>query len=253
MERLIAMDTSTRATGVAFFDLGKKTVLASRVVTQDRLRAEELLSVVDGLRQELEAPSDQALAEAIAVAVGPGSFTGLRIGVTMAKTMAQFTKARLIGVSTLAALAEAAREACREEEILIVSVIDARGDRVYCSAYAPSNEVLGRALLAENLYTEEEAIEHLRALLAARPGAIFWAGAGIDRHPTLREAFKTVTYGQLEGDAALSPIEALAKLAGARDAAGDIDDLDLVPRYLRVSQAERERAKRLHKEREEEK
>lgn len=245
MARLIGADTSTRATGVAIYETGKP--LRQTVVEQDRLRAEELLSVLDALCQESGLPAAEA--DAFVVGIGPGSFTGLRIGVTMMKTMAQFTHRPIIGISSLEALAFAAKQEHRAH--IIVPVIDARANRLFASAYRIEEDSAWERILEEGLYTEEQ----LRAFLlseqaSAHPACegvpfLCWAGAGIVRHRALSDAFSPQESVMLSSPAALSPIAAMMQIAACRLARGESDNvLHLVPNYQRKSQAELDRERR---------
>lgn len=245
MARLIGADTSTRATGVAIYETGKP--LRQTVVEQDRLRAEELLSVMDALCQK--SGLQAAEADAFVVGVGPGSFTGLRIGVTMMKTMAQFTHRPIVGVSSLGALAFAAKQEHRAH--FIVPVIDARANRLFASAYRIEEDGAWERILEEGLYTEEQ----LRTFLLSEQASahltsegipfICWAGAGIARHQALSDAFSSQESVMLSSPAALSPIAAMMQIAACRFARGESDDvLHLVPNYQRKSQAELDRERR---------
>ena len=244
MARLIGADTSTRATGVAIAETGKP--LRTAVVEQDRLRAEELLSVLDALCRESGLAAAEA--DAFVVAIGPGSFTGLRIGVTMMKTMAQFTHRPILGVSSLKALAYAAKAEHRAH--LLVPVIDARANRLFASVYRMDADepVL---ILKEGLYTEEQ----LQTFLLSEKDAVgekdetqpflCWSGAGIARRPALMGAFSSEESVQLSSPAALSPIAAMMQIAAERFSRGESDDvLHLVPNYQRKSQAELDRERR---------
>ncbi len=244
MARLMVADTSTRATGVALCTWEKTNreptlqIEAHQVVDQERMRAEALIDVLDVLYQEAEC--DPGTEDAYAVAVGPGSFTGLRIGVTMLKTMAQFTHRPIIGISTLQALAEAGM--AQREADYYLPVIDARGNRIYAALFQNGSPGECQMILPEDLYLEEDFIARLQAVLASAPGAIFWCGEGLDRHPVLRDRFAAETAGVLEGEEAQSPIGAICRLAVRRLARGESDDaLHLAPHYLRRSQAEMDR------------
>lgn len=242
MARLIGADTSTRATGVAIAETGKP--LRTTVVEQDRLRAEELLSVMDALCRE--SGLQAADADAFVVGIGPGSFTGLRIGVTMMKTMAQFTNRPILGVSTLQALAHAAH--VQHHAHLFVPVIDARANRLFASVYRTEPDGSLQSILPEDLYTEEQLQNFLhREQELFEKGQeeipfICWAGAGIARHSALSDAFSSQKCVVLSDPAASSPIAAMMDIAAARFARGESDDvLRLVPNYQRKSQAELDR------------
>ncbi len=88
----------------------------------------------------------------IAVTVGPGSFTGLRVGVAAARGIALATGKPAVGLTTLAALAAPFFEA--DENRSLLAVIDARHDQVYLQLFGPG----GRSLIAPRLASRREAV-----------------------------------------------------------------------------------------------
>src|SRR5688572_5765746 len=101
----LALDTATRHPTLALFD-GEGALGGVRQWTSQHRHGEELLQKFDELLAEANAqPSDL---DALVVGLGPGSFTGLRIGLATAKTIAYSLNVPLVGVSTTEALALAA-------------------------------------------------------------------------------------------------------------------------------------------------
>jgi tRNA threonylcarbamoyladenosine biosynthesis protein TsaB len=98
----------------------------------------------------------------IAVGVGPGSFTGLRIGIATARGLAQATAAELVGVSSLRALAAGVAEAGRP----VAAVVDARRGEVFAGAWMGETEVMETAALSP------EACAQALADLAQSPVAL---------------------------------------------------------------------------------
>ena len=94
-----------------------------------KTHSERLMPLIDALLKESSIEREQL--EAIAVAAGPGSFTGIRIGVSTARALAQGLGIPAVGVSTLQALAEAVAS----PGALICPLLDARRDEVYCALY----------------------------------------------------------------------------------------------------------------------
>ena len=115
---LLAIDTATRRTSVALDD-GRG--VHSRSVDRD---AGELLDLIDGLLEE--AALDRRSLAAIAVGTGPGSFTGLRVGLATAKTLAHALGIPLLGVPTVEALARAANGAAPGEMMLVLLAAGSR-------------------------------------------------------------------------------------------------------------------------------
>ncbi len=123
-----------------------------------------------------------AAVDRIAVGVGPGGFTGLRIGVATARALAQANGTALVPVSTLEALAVAARESAGDRAV--VAAIDARRGEVFAAAWHPGGErvLAPRAVAPEDLARLTAALELGAPDGAARPaGAPLAVGDGAVR------------------------------------------------------------------------
>ncbi len=136
----LAIETSHRGGGVALVDgRGDRFELLGEAPLEtgggpDPRRAAQTLvpSIALLLKQHGLAPQDLQL---VAVASGPGSFTGLRIGVVAAKTMAHAAGAKLVGVHTLAAIAEG----CARESGRLWAIADAQRGELFCAAFDASD------------------------------------------------------------------------------------------------------------------
>ncbi len=127
---VLGIDTSTRFASVALVDSETSNILAERT-SDDHGRGSELLMLVDAACKEARVvPKDFG---AVAVGAGPGSFTGLRIGMATAKGIAFAVGCPLWAVSSLAALAH--EPLLRRELVTVVSVLDARKGEVYAGAF----------------------------------------------------------------------------------------------------------------------
>jgi tRNA threonylcarbamoyladenosine biosynthesis protein TsaB len=124
---LLAVDTSTRTGGVAV--LKDDTVVAALQVTTDKTHARRLMSAIDSVLRMAEL--DLKDCQAFAVTVGPGSFTGLRIGVSAVKGLAFATGMPVTGVSSLEVLASQFPWFPH----VICPILDARKDQVYTALY----------------------------------------------------------------------------------------------------------------------
>lgn len=146
---VLGIETATRVCGAAVAAEGR--VLADAWEESRNIHAERLMSLIE---QALAAAGlDLDALQAIAVSEGPGSFTGLRVGVSAAKGLAYATGKPLAGVPTLLALAErAARASAVPEGGLIVPLLDARREEVYYQEFRRENGAavpLGEPLAAQ--------------------------------------------------------------------------------------------------------
>ncbi len=144
---VLGFDTATAATAVALLD-GRAPGLTSErrhePVAGARPGHSQLLL---GFAHELLEQAGLTFADVdrIAVGLGPGGFTGLRIGVATARALAQAAAAELVGVSTLQALAMAARPAPGQN---VLAVVDARRGEVFVGGWRRAEQVLGPLAVA---------------------------------------------------------------------------------------------------------
>ncbi|WEV45425.1 tRNA (adenosine(37)-N6)-threonylcarbamoyltransferase complex dimerization subunit type 1 TsaB [Streptococcaceae bacterium ESL0687] len=125
--KILAFDTSSKALSVALIEDDK--LLGQLSLNIKKNHSITLMPAIDFLLSQLDMKASNL--DRIAVAEGPGSYTGLRIAVTTAKTLAYTLKCELVGISSLQAIA--ARLSF--EKGLIVPLIDARRKNVYAGAY----------------------------------------------------------------------------------------------------------------------
>ncbi len=125
--KVLAFDTATAATVAAFGELERRD---DPPAGTRPAHAQKLLSLIHGVLDESNAGWGDV--DRIAVGVGPGTFTGLRIGIATAQALAQATAIELVGVSTLASLELAARTALADQR-QILAVIDARRNEAFVS------------------------------------------------------------------------------------------------------------------------
>ncbi len=148
--------------------------------------ATRLLAMTRGLLAD--AGIAWAAVDRIAVGLGPGRFTGLRVGVATARGLAQSRSLELVGVSTLHALAEAAASAGAEQPEGVLAVIDARRGEAFAAAYSPTDQksagevAFSRALSPEDLQGVVEQAERRgrgagKRWLAVGDGAVRFRGA----------------------------------------------------------------------------
>jgi tRNA threonylcarbamoyladenosine biosynthesis protein TsaB len=153
---VLGFDTATAATVVGLLDdaaAGQVRERRDEPAAGERPRhAAQLLA----LAHELLAETGLAFADVgrIAVGLGPGTFTGLRIGVATARALAQATGAELVGVSTLEALAVAAQDAA-PSGTGVLAVIDARRSEVFAAGWRDGVRVLDPVAVAPAALAEQ--------------------------------------------------------------------------------------------------
>jgi len=132
MPLILCIETSTHACSVALYE-GNKLLIYRELITWRFAHAEKLNPFIG----EIIRDSGQKWTELTAVAVsqGPGSYTGLRIGVSAAKGFCYALDIPLITVDTLLLIAKAAKQKYEEEELIFLPMIDARRMEVYTAAY----------------------------------------------------------------------------------------------------------------------
>lgn len=228
---ILAFETSAKACSVALARDG--SLLAENYQNSGLTHSQTLLSMAQstlhacGLR-----PQD---VEAVAVAAGPGSFTGVRIGVAAAKGFAWGLEIPCVGVSTLEAMAENAGIL----QGTVVPVMDARRSQVYNAVFEANGGVLSRKAPDRAISLAELGAELLHC-----GGPIYLVGDGSmltwqtlkDTVPDLCLLPEHRMHQRAAGVALLG--EKMLKKGHTGDGAA------LQPNYLRLSQAERERLER---------
>ncbi len=167
---VLGFDTATPATSVALSLAGDAPIAAARDdpapgghpghATRLLAMAHELLGA---------AGIGWSALQRIAVGVGPGTFTGLRVGVATARGLAQSLSCELVGVSSLHALARPAL-ACDSTPDMVLAVIDARRGEVFAAAYERGEHGLEIELAPAGAYAPQELAELLASCGAAPDG-----------------------------------------------------------------------------------
>jgi tRNA threonylcarbamoyladenosine biosynthesis protein TsaB len=231
--RLLAVETSTLTGAVALVDGG--AVVAEFRVSVAVTHGERLMVAIDSTLQSARWQLGDV--EAFAVALGPGSFTGLRIGVSTVKGLAFATGKPVVGVPTLDALAwRLPFCAC-----LVCPVLDAKKDEVYTAVYRTLEGRLEH-LWAPRAVAPITLAEELRA---ATQEPIVFLGDGVAPFgPILLEILGARAH-LAPADLRLPSAVTVAELGGWALARGEATDpASLVPLYLRPSEAELARERR---------
>jgi tRNA threonylcarbamoyladenosine biosynthesis protein TsaB len=166
----------------------------------------------------------------IAVGIGPGSFTGLRVGVSYVKGLALAVKTKVAGVPSLDAIALCAAEARRDSSVTICPVIDARKGEVYTSLYHVAADALERR--------EDDRVVKIELLVKELAGSVVFSGEV--KAEEACEHFRDIGgSGEVVGNARLQLIGGfIAALGAARVVEGDLEPImGLEPRYVRPPDA----------------
>jgi tRNA threonylcarbamoyladenosine biosynthesis protein TsaB len=201
---ILGMDTATPSTAVAVWGPDGPQVERRDDPAEGQRPAHgrRLLALVEAALEAAGAGWEDV--GRIAVGVGPGGFTGLRLGIATARALAQGRDLPLVGVSSLAALAAGARDAAAGRTVL--AAIDARRGEVFAAAWRDGEPLLGPAAIAPQTLAES-----LRAgALAVGDGAVRFreqferAGVAVpvDSSPTHRVSALHVCRIGAEGGAA---------------------------------------------------
>ena len=159
--RVLAIDTALEACSAAVLDTEQGGIFARESLPMVRGHAEALLPLIARVMDS--AGLEFAALDRIAVTTGPGSFTGLRVGIAAARGIALAAGKPAVGLSTLAAYA--APLIAADDAVPVVAVIDARHDHVYLQVFGPG----GRTVVTPRVASLREA---LRAAATGAPRLI---------------------------------------------------------------------------------
>ena len=228
---ILAIETSAKSVSAAVVENG--VPLASAYQNMGLTHSRTLMPLVDGMLSAAGLRVQDM--DLLAAANGPGSFTGLRIGVSALKGLAWALEKPCCGVSTLAAMARN----LAHMEGLIICAMDARRNQVYNALFLAHDGVLtrqcpdraiGLAELAEEIKNRPE------------PKFVVGDGAGLCYNHLLEQ---DVPCRMAPPQLVMQNAVGVALAAEEMAAAGQVTTArDLVPVYLRLSQAERERLAR---------
>lgn len=227
--KVLAVDTSTMISSVGVLD--GKYALGEYSLNQVKTHSELLLPMVGDLLTNLGLELKDV--DLLAVAKGPGSFTGLRIGMSAVKSIAQVLDKKIVGISTLEALAYGIIG-----DKKIMPIIDARGKRLFAGIYSWEDGNLIN-IKEDGLYKQKDLVEFLKTtddefvLVGDALHLIEKDLLGCD-NLTLARASKN--------NCLAINIADLARIKAER---GEFDSyFDLSPNYIRKSQAELDYEKR---------
>ena len=223
---ILGIDTSVEHVGVALGD--HRGIRAHSMLASDRRHAESLTPMIQFVMQQAEAEMSDL--SAVAVDVGPGLFTGMRVGIAAAQSIAWSLELPMIPVSSLDVVAMNADWS----ESVVAASLDARRGEVYWALYRMRTIGAEPQRITEPVVTSPE---DLAIHLADRGEEIVCVGSGFDRH---QEVFQALQWAKFLGASGSYPSAThLVTLAGQRLAADvTVAPGAVEPMYLRAPDAE---------------
>ncbi|MGM9997939.1 MAG: tRNA (adenosine(37)-N6)-threonylcarbamoyltransferase complex dimerization subunit type 1 TsaB [Candidatus Bruticola sp.] len=218
---IVGIDCSGESFSTAVIKDGQ--CLAERGGFSPRSHLCRLFPSIKGSLEEIGASfSDVA---AVAVTVGPGSFTGLRLGIVTARTIAQTTGCALVGINTLEALA-IAHPGCS----CLLAGLDARRGEIFASFFDTSDGSI-RRLVNDRAYKPQELAEE-----AARLGCRLAVGSGAVRYHDILERSSVIVALPLDAQVRGAWVASLGETAFKSGCRQDI--FELAPVYLRSAEVQ---------------
>jgi tRNA threonylcarbamoyladenosine biosynthesis protein TsaB len=220
MARILSIETSTSICSVAIHEQGELLALAE--IKEPGAHAEKLLLLIDEVFEKAGLSFGDL--DAVAVSQGPGSYTGLRIGVSTAKGIAYALEIPLIGINTLQAMAASQSVAPGD---YVVAVLDARRKEVYTQAFGDSLQELSPI---EAVVLEEGVFGSI-----LDKGKVYFVGDGVEK---VKEEVKSANALFIADWAISISAKNMGVLASEKHARQEWEDLAyFVPNYLKEFKA----------------
>ena len=234
--RILAIDSSSMVATVAITTDG--ILNAEYTINHKKTHSQTLLPMIAEIVKMIEIDMDSI--DAVAITGGPGSYTGLRIGSATAKGIGLALNKPIINVPTMDALAYN----LYDSRALICPIMDARRSQVYTGIYRFQEHKLV-TVEAQMAVPMAEMIEKLNA----RGEEVVFLGDGVPVFGKMIQENLKVPYSFAPAHVNKQRAAAVAALGGIYVKEGKVvTAMEHVPEYLRVSQAERERAQKLQEE-----
>lgn len=224
--KILSVSTATNHLSVALNEDNK--VVSEKNERDERNHSEHLDPLIQEILQENELSLPKI--DRFAVAIGPGSYTGLRIGITTVKMFASVLKKEVVGISTLQALAKA----IKEQDTLIVAGLDARNDNYFAGGYL-LKEGSPRNVIHDGHYHIDVLLKAVKKFWTSHSlTKIIFVGSGFNKQESaIKEIACPYEFASQKQD------EVHAGLIGQLAlTAAPVDPDKLLPRYLRRTQAE---------------
>lgn len=229
--RILAFDSSAKSASVCIYEDGK--VLAEYFQNAGLTHSVTLMPMIDDILRNTGFSLGDI--DYLAASAGPGSFTGLRIGLSTLKGLCLGSEKQAVGVSTLAALAQNCRGL--HPDAIVCPVMDARRNEFYSAFFSVKEDRIER-LGEDRAIPYSELLKDLEK--TDKPVFLLGDGAGLCYNQTS---------DKIRLNLRLAPESLLLQRAsGVAAAAAGLEPEDaasILPSYLRLSQAERERLKKI--------
>lgn len=225
--RILAIDTASNVASAAVVEDG--ILRGEYILNFNKTHSQKIMPMIDALMSDLELkPAD---INVFAAANGPGSFTGLRIGVASVKALAHAVNKPVVGISTLASLAYNL-PFC---EHIIVPIMDARRNHVYTASYIWDEDGF-KELSPDEVISIDECIDSCGEFLDT-----VFVGDGVPVYKEYIEERLGERAHFAPASALMQRASSIAMLAKEKADKGEVQKYnELEPFYLRKSQAERE-------------
>ena len=222
---ILGMDTSSVNATVAV--MNDKKLVAEYLISNDRTHSVIIMPLLEDMLKKCNLQLSDI--DVFAVVTGPGSFTGLRIGIATIKTLAQACNKPVIGVNSLESLAT---NFLMCKDTLICPIIDARHEEVYNALYENDMTVSEpRVISLDNLFDE----------LESTGKNVIFCGDGVLNYADKITSKNRANWSIAPQNLSMQKASSLCQVAYVKAMDGVYDDLyTLLPLYLRRSQAERE-------------
>lgn len=239
--KILAIDTSSKRCSVCIYE--DSHVIINLNNDDEKTHSVKLMPMVDQAFKETGLSLDDI--SLLACCIGPGSFTGVRIGISTVKAFADVKNIPVVGITSLESLAynvihdNSSVNTIDEKKTLICSLIDAKNNNVYCGLYYYNEKMNLIEIFAEDISVTIEKIKN--NFVKNNFSDIIFVGDGAETYKnTIEDNFKNENICICEGESNFQCSPSLAKAGLQKYNEGNYGDSNSIfPVYLRKSQAER--------------
>lgn len=239
--KILAIDTSSKRCSVCIYE--DNNVIINLNNDDEKTHSVKLMPMVDQAFKETGLSLDDI--SLLACCIGPGSFTGVRIGISTVKAFADVKNIPVVGITSLEILAynviydNSSINTIDEKKTLICSLIDAKNNNVYCGLYYYNEKMNLIEIFAEDINVTMKKLKD--AFEKNNFSDIIFVGDGAETYKnTIEDNFKNENICICEGESNFQCSPSLAKAGLQKYNEGNYGDSNSIfPVYLRKSQAER--------------